>query len=193
MTQHIYSEKLPRLRVNAKVHKVPCETRPIVNSKCTALEPASKILNEGLIPILQQYNTIITKTSQVVDALEGRVLQPDEDLFTYDVRSLYPSLICKAEQGSDSVYNVLEPIILEFYTARGKKNYGLCLVRILRLIIDCSIVACLGEVHEQLWGLTTGQSAASTIANLYLAARFDRHVLVVAVTMMRYIDDGVGI
>ena len=73
------------------------------------------------------------------------------------------------------------------------------LIRILWLLLSSGVVQDTADgsntLFKQTSGLTTGLAASSTIANIYLAEGFDKHIVekLPLTHYSRYIDDGVGI
>ena len=64
----------------------------------------------------------------------------------------------------------------------------------LRLILQHAAVCVNDNLLRQIWGMTTGLSADSTIANIYLAQDFDQHVCksrsLACKGFMRFVDGG---
>ena len=89
--------------------------------------------------------------------------------------------------------------ILEYFIPRGQSMLADFLVRILWLLLSNGVVQHTADgsnsLYKQISGLTTGLSASSTIANIYLAEGFDKYILesLPLNFYSRYIDDGVGV
>lgn len=183
-------------RINVKVHKCPIESRPLSNLRGTLPAPSALILNEALRPIQSLCTGVLESTGDLVQIMQNRVLQPNEVLFTFDIASLYPSLLCRSSEGTKALFFVVKEAIYEFYAQKqGKWAYASFLTSILRLNLECAFVEYDNKVYLQTEGLTTGFSAASTAANIYLSRTLDKHILahVKPTLLVRYIDDGGGI
>ena len=120
-----------------------------------------------------------------------------ELFFTFDFESLYPNLECTGH--CKSVGELVSNSIFEYYVPKGLAALADFLVRILGMVISDNIVqntaGGFNTLHKQVSGLTTGLSAASTIANIYLSCGFDTYLTgqLPLAYYARYIDDGVGI
>lgn len=128
--------------------------------------------------------------------MQNIVLQHGEVLFTFDIASLYPSLLCRSSEGAKALFFVVKDAVYGYYAhTKGKWEYASFLTSILRLNLEYAIVEYDGNVYLQTAGLTTGFSAASTVANIYLAKTLDEHIETQAKpkVLVRYIDDGGGI
>eukprot|EP00929_Paragymnodinium_shiwhaense_P013414 TRINITY_DN12126_c0_g2_i1.p1 TRINITY_DN12126_c0_g2~~TRINITY_DN12126_c0_g2_i1.p1 ORF type:complete len:513 (-),score=92.43 TRINITY_DN12126_c0_g2_i1:36-1574(-) len=194
LLSRINSDKIPILRINAKVHKTLIESRPISNLRGYILGPAATFLNELLLPIQKTFASICTANTDVIRRFEGQVLPPNKHFVTYDITSLYPSL--SIQDRATSVLPVVAEVIAEYY-AGTQWAMGELAIRLLHLVLRDQLITPAGhsgQSYRQTKGITTGLGPASTIANLYLAASLDKHIKNELPDMdkhLRYIDDGI--
>ena len=111
----------------------------------------------------------------MVRALEHRKLNSDEHFFTLDFESFYTKLVCAG--GQTCVGEVVSNAIFALYIPKRQAQLADFLVRILSRLLADSVVQNTADgsntLFKQVSGLTTGLSAASTIANIYFAYGYD--------------------
>eukprot|EP00929_Paragymnodinium_shiwhaense_P013411 TRINITY_DN12126_c0_g1_i2.p1 TRINITY_DN12126_c0_g1~~TRINITY_DN12126_c0_g1_i2.p1 ORF type:complete len:764 (-),score=96.38 TRINITY_DN12126_c0_g1_i2:1351-3642(-) len=194
LLSRINSDKVPILRINVKVHKTPVESRPISNLRGFILGPAATFLNELLLPLQKKFCSVCTANTDVIREFEGRTVPSSRHFVTYDITSLYPSL--SIQDRATSVLPVLAEVITEHF-AGMRWAMGELAIRLLHLVLRDQLITPAGhrgQTYRQTKGITTGLGPASTIANLYLAASFDKHILQSlpgTEKHLRYIDDGI--
>ena len=191
------TNRFPNFRINVKVHKTPIASRPLVNLRQDLLGPLAQFLNYHLLDLQNACKHVVQNSAEVVRSIEGITLNTMDFLVTFDFESLYPNLSCSGHELS--VGSIVSDAIFSYYVPKGQASLADFLVRILCLLITDSIVQNTadgsGDLFRQMSGLTTGLSAASTIANIYLAHGFDIHFTSLLRTRYyaRYIDDGLAI
>ena len=189
--------RYPNFRIIAKVHKNPISSRPIVNLSRDILGPLAIFLNHHLLEVQKSCAHVVLNSTEVVKCLESRTLSASETFVTFDVETVYPSLECL--ERDKCVGAVVSNRILKYFLPRGQSMLADFLIRILWLLLSSGVVQDTADgsntLFKQTSGLTTGLAASSTIANIYLAEGFDKHIVekLPLTHYSRYIDDGVGI
>ena len=82
---NISSQRLPCLRVNVKVHKNPIESRPILNTRGTILQPLAVFVNAALLDVQKSCTHVVQSSSAVVDFLSHYTGPQVHQLCTFDV------------------------------------------------------------------------------------------------------------
>eukprot|EP00929_Paragymnodinium_shiwhaense_P085820 TRINITY_DN46278_c0_g1_i1.p1 TRINITY_DN46278_c0_g1~~TRINITY_DN46278_c0_g1_i1.p1 ORF type:complete len:543 (+),score=39.43 TRINITY_DN46278_c0_g1_i1:144-1631(+) len=196
LLQRLHNSRTPILRISVKVHKCPVESRPISNLRGFLLGPAGTMLNKLLLPIQKKFKTVATSTRDLIDEYEGGLPLPGEQFLTFDITSLYPSLTLLDD--ANSVIPVVAEAIDRHYAATTSWAEGELAIKLLHLVLRDQVITPAGrtgEFYKQTVGVTTGLGPAPTIANIYLAARFDRFVSdwLSLTRYCRYIDDSIAI
>ena len=92
LLDHVSRRRVPLLRVNAKRHKSPVESRPISNLRSCVLGLAGTFLSKILLLLQLPYNTIAISSTCLIQEFEATTLRDSERFITYDITSWYPSL-----------------------------------------------------------------------------------------------------
>ena len=197
LVQNSMSRELPRFRINAKIHKTPAQSRPISNWGGFILEPVARFVNAALIEIMRQHDTVLESSITLVGQFEGSILQPDLEFFTFDITALYPNLDVMGHQ--KAVLETIAPVVLQHFASIRKYNVGVFVIKCVELIFSFQLLQNQFEEPTTYWiqqrGMATGIAPATTIANLYLAIKFDKYVLDHSGIkyLRRFVDDGFGI
>merc|ERR1711990_930701 len=115
---------------------------------------------------MRTFVTVVDSSLDVTTFLAAKLqLESDEDLLTFDIKSLYPNLEC--HEGPNCVGKVVSDEIDAYYIPRRKWGLADMLVRLMKLLLLHPIVALKDESEEsdvsfflQESGLTTGLSCA---------------------------------
>lgn len=184
----------PQFYVLPKLHKMPdplgpIKGRPIAACHSWLTTHASKWLAHHLNKLLPLYSTILPDRWQLLRRLQTLRIPAGAWLVTFDVESLYPSVIQNAcVAACAAALRRARPGAQHAAWIRG-------VIELLRFVFDCSVVTAQGRHFKQKRGGAMGTNCMPPAAQLYLAvlleselktefgAEFPTHY-------WRYIDDG---
>ena len=170
---------LPPFHVLPKLHKKGNLTsRPIVGATAWITTHYSKLLDSLLQPFIKKCKHVITKTKDVIEAIERLQVSENMILFTMDVTSLYTNIQLKLlkETIRKETNNEIITLLLDFILSHNVFFYH-------------------NTVYVQTDGISMGTNAAVNLANIFLANRIDTLLeKVKEITYFgRYIDDIFGV
>ena len=169
----------PRLYGLAKVHKKDTPLRPVLSMPGSAYHKIGKQIATWLsvVPECQ----INTSTKKICDSLKNVKLQPDEELVSFDVCSLYTNVPVKEAIGvcADLLFNKHKiglPVDRETFVKLAE-------------IASCNVIMSTHDgFYEQIDGLAMGSPPAPHLANGWLS-QFDPIIKGNASIYERYMDD----
>jgi hypothetical protein len=169
--------KIPKFHCFPKIHKPGLlHGRPIAGAVQWITTPISLILDQRIQPLLDEYDSILTNSQQLVtDISHLNDYLPDQPIYliTGDVTSLYP--------------NIDTNLLFDIVDRKDNSLTDLC-----RFVCDNSYVKYGTDVYHQRSGIAMGTNAAVNLANLYMAEVIDPYVCSRPRHMLyykRYIDD----
>ena len=173
------SATFPNFHVLPKLHKTPIKGRPIVGATNWWTTNSSIILDQRLIPYLQQEPQILQNSRQLLPELTP--IKPSATkqwLVTLDVTTLYTNIdltrLRQVIQQTTYPNHESPTQLLDFVTNHNYFMYN-------------------NNLYKQDNGIAMGTNSAVNLANLYMAKTFDHWVLSLPKTTLslykRYIDD----
>ena len=153
---------LPKLHKNKPLDQIPF--RPIIAGRPHQLQArVSTVLSTKLIPVLDEYPTVLKNSFELIEDLEGR-LCIDHSFVSLDFESLYTSI----------------PLLDLYSTIRNCTTSNLLNYRfkestisILKFIFSHNYFEFAEKYYLQTDGIAMGTNVAPILANLYLAIKFD--------------------
>jgi hypothetical protein len=170
-----------RFYLTIKVHKQPIATRPICSTVSWLTTPAAAWLDFQLQPLLKAEPTCISSSLELLKIINGRRFPNATFLATFDVVSLYPSImIAKALDNLTARYSHSAedwPAILDLLEFVLNNNY---------LEFD-------GQLYKQCQGVAMGVKMAVAFASLFMVTIEQPAVTAAAEFLLlykRFVDDG---
>ena len=173
-----------------KVHKHPHRLRPIVSASSGPTEKISGFLTKLLAPHLEDIQSLVRNSIDVVNILEGlNVLHhPDLLLVSFDVQSLYPSI--PQGPGIEMVLQRCCPTTPPTSKEVPLKNM---MRDLLRIILGDNHFVFGDSFYTQKQGIAMGTKCAPHLANLFMASLEEKALGTWQGTQplkwLRYIDD----
>ncbi|UYV81546.1 hypothetical protein LAZ67_20001498 [Cordylochernes scorpioides] len=147
--------------------------------------PLSKFISTFLKPIIKQQNSpfSISNTTTFIDELLKYQPQPNKIMISFDVESLYPSLLHQLILNSTEEFlreNQVDQIIVRKMT------------KLIALCLETNILAYDSKTYEQIKGSPRGSSLSTSVAEIVMR-RIDNWITSLfpsdIVLWRRYIDD----
>ena len=181
-SQESSSPNFPEFYILPKLHKQPWQGRPITLQTKFVSRWAAKWLTVHLNAFCETLPTALKDSLSLVKQLENLHLPSDCDIFTGDVRSLYPSIDSKV--GVELVKRTL----IERSGWKGWKIEFIC--QLLSLILSCTVFKFRNQFFLQINGTAMGVSCAPPYAIIVMFA-LEHNVITMEYVLFytRYIDD----
>ena len=142
-----------------KIHKDPPDIRPIVSGCSGPTELISAITDYSLQPILQETQTYLKNTGQVLSLLWQQEINEGSFLVTIDVVGLYPSIPHEED------IKIVSKQVQEHYNNKGLTD----MIRdFLTHILKDNVFQFNNKYYRQIHGTAMGTKAAPTYACLYM-------------------------
>jgi Reverse transcriptase (RNA-dependent DNA polymerase). len=187
-------EKIPRLKILPKIHKLPVSSRPIVPTFGTLLSNASIWVDHQLQSLLPLFPWVLPDSKTLCRELMEVKLNPGKRywLVSGDVVSMYPNI--PMDVGIQRIALLLKTDLPPFrggVRPRMVKDRASLTIALLRLVLTRNFVEFEGKVYRQKSGTAMGTALAPCYANLFMAS-FEKDLLPELngiVLYRRYIDD----
>ena len=177
-------------RILYKVHKAVLGYRPVTGNFCSASQPSARLLAFLLLPMVRATPEYVKDGDDVNRLLQKTHLPTDCLLITYDVVSLYPSIL--HEKCLDAIRTHCQR---RNWSCNDFPYTDLC-VTILKMVLSVNYCMFLGIVYLQRIGFATGVACGGAAAKLliyfytnfscicYLILTNTSHYIVVILTMV---------
>lgn len=181
ITFELANKTINRFYALAKIHKPNLPLRPIVSNSGSIFEGLSKWLDYKLRPYLLKTKSYLKSSDSLINDLKHLEADADDQLITFDISSLYTSLVIR-----DALF------IIEEITRNDPWAVGI--MKGLQLLLHHNYFEFGDTLWHQIHGTAMGTPVAPTFASLVLAHIEDTCLLPIFGTMFkyyrRYIDDG---
>ena len=179
--------KLPRLRINAKVHKEPVASRPIINTRGSFLKPLATLVNAALEPVAKAAPAVVQSSADCVRRLPRADLHRCQ-FACYDVENLYPSIVV-LDHTERCLLHVVSAKIRHHFPRRF--GWATFLINAVAALLEHQMFTDGNDTFELTRGILTGLTCCTHLANIYLS-EYDSylHRCFSPLGIFRYIDDG---
>ena len=160
--------KVPSLYLLVKAHKAKPENtafagRCIISGVNAPTKYISEYLDYFLLPIVQQQETYLKDSPELIKKLANLRLPADVLICTMDVTSLYTNI--DQEECVDIITKRLEETNIKYKLPKPPKPF---VKRILELILKRNCFEFDGEFYIQTWGVAMGNIASPEISDLVM-------------------------
>jgi hypothetical protein len=179
----------PMLYGLPKIHKPPkFPCRPIVDFNPSPLKNLSKYLDSHIAPLTGKMSSHLKNSTSLIEQISDIHLEPDEDLVSFDVVSLYSSI------PYDLALSVCKEYIQKTPDFEDKLKMSLAhFIELLDFCLRNTYFVYENRFYLQIKGLPMGAAISVTVANLvmeFLEVKvFETHPNLEARFFKRYIDD----
>jgi hypothetical protein len=190
----------PQFYIMPKLHKMadllgPIKGRPIAACHSWLTTHASKYLAHHLNKLLPLYPTILRDRWHLLRRLETLRVPADAWLVTFDVESLYPSIIQERCVCACAAALRLAEARRTGNARPANTPWTRALIALLRYVFNHSVVAAQGRHFRQTRGGAMGTNCMPPAAQLYLAVLWEQELQIefgdeFPTHYWRYIDDG---
>lgn len=186
LTRH--NRVLPRIYALPKVHKADTPLRPIVSYIDSPAEDIAKMLSSILKQAIDdKYD--VKNSSEVVKRIEGLTIEENEELVSFDIVSLFPSIPIK--HAIDLVDEIWDDIAK--LTLIPKDLFFKMLIFVLQ---EATFFTYLGTIFQQIDGSAMGSNISPPIAKLVVNKGLGKvcHLFPSELKLfMNYVDDFLAI
>ncbi len=182
---------VPSLYLLVKAHKPkPVDSafcgRPIISGCCSPTRALSEYLDYFLLPLVQQQDTYLKDSPELIKILADLKLPPDITLVTADVTSLYTNIL--QDECIDIVVKRLQESNIRYQIPKPPSQL---VRRILELILKRNCFEFNGEYYLQIVGAAQGNILSPEISDLVMYVIEKEHILTDPniVFYRRYRDD----
>ena len=172
---------------SVKIHKPEKPLRPIVSAVGSATYRLAKYLSQLLSPLQRETRSLIVNTSDFINQLKDVRIEEDEELVSFDVKSLFTSV--PVPSALDAIQETLDE------NAGFVESCGITTKTILELLRVCLATTSFrfrNRHYELADGLAMGSPVSPIVANLFMAKLENRALTTFASppkVWLRYVDD----
>ena len=173
ITFELSTKTLNRFYALAKIHKPNLPLRPIVSNSGSIFEGLSKWLDYHLRPYLLKTQSYIKSSDVLIHDLQTIAVDPDDQLITFDITSLYTSL-------------KIDDSLAIIQTITKDNPWAVGIIKGLDLLLHHNYFEFGDTLWHQVHGTAMGTPVAPTFASLVLAYIEDTFLLPIFGPMFKY-------
>ena len=145
-----------------KINKPGTPLRPIVSSRGTVTYNIAKELAKILKPLVGMSPHHVLYTKDIVEQLKGIMLQQEECIISYDVKTLFTSVPIQP------VINIIKKKLAKDKNLQQRTSMNHHIISLLEFCLKSTYFVSQGQYYEEIEGAAMGSPIHPIVANLFM-------------------------
>ena len=155
--------QVPRIYGQPKIHKEGYPLREIVDASGSVARDINKSIANIIKKYAREAKFCLKDSEQFVDKMKDEKLEEDEDMASFDVVALFPSV--PQEEAMEIVYELMnEDIDLEKRTKWKPDS----IMKLMKICVSTTYFTFRGKIYQQVDGLAIGAPTSGFLADIFM-------------------------